>query len=517
MNKKLSRREALSRAGSMLGIGAVSGPFLSACGSAVAVSPNADSTAAALSPASSATAATPASAGATAPGSTSSTGTCGISTPLGRLQAFMTGVVGAPSVALSVSQGSQNLSDPIDAQSIIYPPPTGYGVNPNPGNLANIPQVWGYRRDTWTVWPATYFNSVEGNSSWFTPVSKQHLAASSGNSIPAALHFIFTGQAFEVLFAGRYPQITLIADGEYCSSQYIETTLANGVPGTLLTEYNTFTKFDFGTSATRRISMYGFGTLPACALAIGPQDTIVPWDRSAEPSMCAMTDSYGQGSSVNWAIGGAFWVAASLLGIPHIDLNAMGGTGYAPNGTNSWTLLEGNTFGSRIPDSVSDSPDLFLTGGGINDDYNYPIPGLYATAAAATAGFEQAVKSYYQSLRTALPNSVIAALGPWAPVQSMPTNPVAQGKLNAIRQALQSITGPWVCIDNLNGGWLNSSGANGEQTGPWQTGTGNVANPQGNGNGDLYVSADGTHPTVAGNMYLGRMLASNLAAAILAL
>jgi lysophospholipase L1-like esterase len=426
----------------------------------------------------------------------------------------MTGVIGAPSVSLNVTQGF----DSLDTGAVIYPTPEGYFTNPNPVTLAELTQVWGRRRDTWTKQPATYMGTTSANASWYVPVTVTHRQATALNDIPAALHFIHTGQAFGVLFAGNNPQITVVANGEYCSNGYITTALTNGIAGAVLSEYSTFVRFDFGSRATRRISVYGYSTQGAAALAIGPQDTMVPWDRSAEPSFCAMTDSYGQGSGINWYFGGPFWEAAVLLGIPHLDLNAMGATGYAPTQTAySYTAMSGNAFPARIPDSVVASPDLFFTAGGINDDYGIASPPLYPTANAATAAFTAAVNNYYQTLRAALPNSVIAAMGPWAPRQSIPTNPLAQAKLNVIQTALQSISGPWVLIDNLNGGWLNSSNATGAQTGPWQTGTGNVTAPKGDGNGDIYLSADGTHPTVAGNMYLARQLASNLAAAILAL
>uniref|UniRef100_UPI003FA78381 hypothetical protein n=1 Tax=Salmonella enterica TaxID=28901 RepID=UPI003FA78381 len=77
---------------------------------------------------------------------------------------------------------------------------------------------------------------------------------------------------------------------------------------------------------------------------------------------------------------------------------------------------------------------------------------------------------------------------------------------------------PWVFLDNLAGGWRNSAGAQSPGSGTgWQTGTGTVASPRGDGNGDLYVSADGTHPSEAGADYLGDTIAAQLAPAIAAL
>lgn len=432
----------------------------------------------------------------------------------------MTGVVGGSTVSLTVAQNPQsNSGDPLAGGALIYPAPSGYSVNPNPATLADIPQIWGRRRDRWVKGSSLDFASASSYSSWYQPVNILHQAATQSLYSPAGMHFMHTGQAIEVLFDGTDPWVTLIADGRYCSSGWISTALTQGTTGPALNSYSCFTKFDFGSIATRRISLYCASSgIGACAVAIGPNDAIVPWDRSYEPSMCVMADSYGQGASTNWFLGGPFSVAASLLGIPHIDINAMGGTGYAPvYSPYAFTSNPGNTFVARVSDSVVAVPDLFMTGGSINDDYGIAIPPLYNTVADANAAFELAVNTYYVALRTALPNSVLAAMGPWAPKQSIPTSPIAQGKLDIITQALKSVSGPWVLIDNLNGGWINSSGASGPQTGPWQTGTGTVAAPTGQGNGDIYVSADGTHPTTVGHDYLGQMLASNLAAGILAL
>ena len=136
---------------------------------------------------------------------------------------------------------------------------------------------------------------------------------------------------------------------------------------------------------------------------------------------------------------------------------------------------------------------------------------------------EQPTKFHFLvNLRTAkalgltIPESVLAATGPWAPRASTPTDPVQQSKADTIKAALRDVGGPWVFLDNLNGGWLNSAGASAPASGAWQTGTGNSAAPRGDGNGDLYLSADGTHPNVDGFLYLGNRVATDLRAALLA-
>ena len=439
-------------------------------------------------------------------------------TPLWRLQNAL--ARGAPprvaTAGITVTQGAAQSADPsIGADALIVPTPRGMAVNPNPDTLATLPDVWGYRRDTWKQATIGYIGSAASNDSWYVPIAQWHDAATLRAFSACGLHFTLAGRAFEVLFAGANVQVTMLADGQYVAPGFIETELHSGVPGGLLATPNAYVRFDFGSSATRRISLYATSSQGPCAIARAKLDTLTPWDRTGEPAFCAITDSYGQVRGVNWATGGPFWEAASQLGIPHLDLNAIGGTGYAPNNIDDDTRRPGNAFVARVAEGVITAPDLVLTAGGINDDNSFAVPPLYASAAEAKAGFDAAVQRHFRDLRAALPDAVLAAMGPWAPVESLPVGAVAQSKADTILAALQSIAGPWVFLDNLHGGWTTSAGASAPATrGAWQTGTGNVGQPHGDGNGDTYVAADGVHPTPAGSQYLGGVIAEQLGAAI---
>jgi len=437
-----------------------------------------------------------------------------------RLQATLRNAVPPPvtNEPITVTQGSEESADPsIGAGAEIYPAPRGQ-LNPNPLSLATLPEVWGYRRETWGEGAISYIGSAEGNDSWYVPLAWWHRAATLSAFSTCGLHFVCDGRAFEVLFAGSRPLVTLFADGKFMAPQYIDHALYGGVQDTPLAAANAYVRFDFGYAAPRRISLYASSSQGPCAIAIGRDKRLEPWDRSGEPSFCVLTDSYGQAPGVNWPLGGPFWEAATLLGIPHLDLNAIGGTGFAPNPSNADTRLPGNAFGARVASGAATAPDLFLTAGGINDNNFFADPPFYDSPEAAKAGFEAAVGAYFADLRAALPDSVLAAMGPWAPVESIPVNPIAQSKADAILAGLRAIGGPWVFVDNLNGGWRNSAGALVSPTGRgWQTGTGNVTNPKGDGNADLYVAGDGVHPTPAGCLYLGQVLAASLRDAILAL
>jgi lysophospholipase L1-like esterase len=441
-------------------------------------------------------------------------------TPLGRLHAALRRASGGPPVAatpVDVFQGASNVSAPtLGPSARILPVPAGFGTNPNPGHLANLAEVWGHRRDTWALSDAGLFGTTAENASWYRAVQVKHPAAGLQTDSVVGLHFVHTGARFEVLFAGSDVRVTLLADGQYMAPRFIATQLAAGVAGAPLNQFNTYVRFDFGSSAMRQVSLYGRSTQGLCALAIGQGDSIAPWDRSGEASMCAMSDSYGGARATHWGVSGPFWEAAARLGIPHVDLNAIGGTGYAPIGVDALRLDPANAFGGRLATCIVRAPDLFITAGGINDNNGAALP-PYATAEAARLGFQNAVFAYFRDLRAALPDAVLAATGPWTPNEFALAD-ANRAKADTVKGALQAIAGPWVFLDNVRGGWSNSAGASGASPGRgWQTGSGREGAPAGDGNADLYISADGTHPTEAGVQYLAGMFADTLRAAILAL
>ncbi len=426
-------------------------------------------------------------------------------TPLSRLKAaLLRPTLAVSTTTITVTQGSGNNPQSTLGSGVQIVPPLN---NTGALTLATVPQVWGFRRDRWTV-PAAGAATIAGFNVF--PVTRNHPSATAGSVGVCGLHFLMDGRAFEVLFAGADTSFTLVIDGHYATPDLIATTLASGVKGASLAQPNTFVKVDFGSAATRRVSLYARSTQGPCAVAVAAGDTLRAWDRSDEASMGALADSYGGAFAPQWGVSGPFREAAAQLGIPHVDLDAVGGTGYAPNSVFS---NAGDAFPARLASNTDTVPDLFITAGGINDNNAFALP-PYATAAAARAGFDAAVLAHFNALRAALPQSVLVALGPWAPRQVSPTDAIAQSKADAILAGLQTAGGLWVFLDNLNGGWRASSGARGTGAGPWQTGTGRAGAPAGDGNGDLYLASDGVHPNAAGCLYLGTRIAEDLRSAI---
>lgn len=408
---------------------------------------------------------------------------------------------------VEVSQRAGGPAASTFGSDVVYVPSWGEAAE----TLANTARVWGHRREFWRVRGGA---AIGGVTVW--PVQRVHVAASAANEVACALHFEHEGLAFEVQFAGSDVQATLIVEGAYAAPGLIATTLSGGVRGAALSQPEALVRFQFDRVARRRISLYGISSLGPVSVGVAAGDSLRPWDRSDEASCAFMTDSYGGAFGPQWR-GGPFFEAAARLGIPHVDIDTIGGTGYAPNNANAMMRHPGNAFPARLAGLVAAAPDLVFTAGGLNDNNSLAAPPLYATGDAARLGFEQAVHRYYGELRAALPQAVLVAMGPWAPRQSVPTDAVASGKAATVRAALQAAGAPWVFLDNLEGGWRNSTGAASSGGGPWQTGTGNVDSPRGDGNGDLYLAPDGVHPNVIGSGYLGERIATDLRAALLAL
>jgi lysophospholipase L1-like esterase len=405
--------------------------------------------------------------------------------------------------ALAVTQGGSNSaasSFGSDAQFIPALPQS------SADNLSTTAQVYGYRRELWPRAAGT----IDGKT--VVPVSLDHAAATLSSSGRTGLHFVHAGRAFEVLVGGANISVTLIVDGRYVGCASPADTLAQlntSLTGGPLAGRNTTLKFDFGSSATRRVSLYVRAGQGACALAVAKSDTVTAWDRSAEASFAAIADSYGGAPTTAWGWGGLFLQAALALGVPHVDLDALGGTGYAPNANSADTLLAGNAFKARLPSIVATQPDLFVTAGSLNDNNAFALA-PYASADDARAGFAAAVSAYYVDLRARLPDAVLVTLGPWQPPTALPASAAQLDKAAVVKAALSAAGGRWIFLANINGGWANSSGAAAAPSttdGPWQT----------QANAADYIDADQVHPNAAGCAYLGSRLAGALRAAILAL
>jgi lysophospholipase L1-like esterase len=182
----------------------------------------------------------------------------------------------------------------------------------------------------------------------------------------------------------------------------------------------------------------------------------------------------------------------------------VGGSGYYAN--NAGVTPTTNNFLQRLSYSTLANQDftVHVTCGGIND--------------ADTANVATNSTAYFTLLRSMYPTTVLVATAPWSPLQSNATSGPYPGVRDKIYAGMSAVNGPWCFIDNLLGTWVNSTGKSGSAGNlTWQTGSGRAGATTGTGNGDLYVSSDGTHPSTAGIAYLADRLTTSIRDSILAL
>lgn len=189
-----------------------------------------------------------------------------------------------------------------------------------------------------------------------------------------------------------------------------------------------------------------------------------------------MGDSYTEGGSGIAGVNDLSNYAAQtaqLLGWGDFYKSGVGGNGYL------------NASGGRLKfrdrlatDVYPFKPEVLVIAGGIND----PIIGLQDEA-----------KAMFDDIQAKLPNTIVFVVGPWDPTQAQ----FVADKSGAIRAAMGTRPN-FYFIDNI-----------GEK---WQTGNGRVSAPNGSGNADTFVAADGIHPTQAGHDNLARRLVADIKA-----
>lgn len=183
-------------------------------------------------------------------------------------------------------------------------------------------------------------------------------------------------------------------------------------------------------------------------------------------------DSYAEGTGAPSVWQGFVGQAGMLLNVDsHFD--AAGGTGYIAEGPKA---LNRKPYGERMDNIVQANPSVVVIYGTINDGQFPPQD----VAAAA--------KKFWGALHQALPKAQIIAIGPVQPSSKINLKPLSDALASAAAESDVKF------VDATS----------------WIQGTGNVAKPQGDGNADTFIGADGIHPTLAGHDYLGKKTAEAL-------
>jgi lysophospholipase L1-like esterase len=285
-----------------------------------------------------------------------------------------------------------------------------------------------------------------------------------GAGVPQAFaaEWLFDGTVCEVIlrqFTGT--QFRIMVDGEYVTQYPVSLGGTSNSYGQV--------KMTFASRAVRRIRFELVCTGNAWfGIAHQINDTIIA---TAAPSrrLVWCGDSYSGGSSSS-AIGSCGTYAAHALGFRDVVNSSVGGSG--------WSGLAAR----RLTDIINQAPTDLVIALGHND-----------TAGAALT---TAVTDNLTAIRAALPNlRSLFVVGPiWAGGETAAAYTVRNDQIEA-----GCAGGLATFIDTIDV--------------PIFTGTGRVGATTGTGNSDLYIAADGVHPTDAGSVWLGYSLAERIMAA----
>lgn len=254
------------------------------------------------------------------------------------------------------------------------------------------------------------------------------------------------------------------------------------------------------------------------------------------PTVGFIGDSYCGGSADVPPASTIDRVASRRLGVRSVS-SAQGGTGYVTDGKAN--IASNTVFGSaeRVGQIVRAAPDAVAVVGGLNDE---------GKALGQVAG---AVKKCLSDLRAGLPDAPIVVVGPQPSGGARTVGGTFADLVKATADAVASCGVDGVAFVD----WAGLAGGRAKDFHPWQTywrgdtvayagaiyrveagfwsgdspasafpqvrqvsavftGTGKAGSPAGDGNRDLYISADGVHPTNQGSEALGDALAACLRA-----
>lgn len=320
--------------------------------------------------------------------------------------------------------------------------------------------------------------AVSPDTNYVLPLSKYPNTYASGQGT-WSVEFWTDAQVFQVRmkYISTSTQYRLSINGQKVTDL---TQPSNGItPGSghLIT-------FDLGSATPRQIR-FDFATFPFGGVYVARSASI--WAMTLRGRRAAvLADSISDGSASNTGAGCGTWVDryARLMGISDMWRQGRGGTGYITPGAFA-------TFQNRVALDVApwDFQELIIWGG-FND------------SGGSQSAIDSAARLLYETVQAALPKCKLIVVGCWSPSGSP-----SSGQINTnatLKTASRSFGLPF--IDVLSGQVFDGSGSVVAEQGKWITGTGNAGSPVGDGNADLYVSADGIHPNDAGHVYLSRRM-----------
>lgn len=360
--------------------------------------------------------------------------------------------------------------------------------------------------------------------------------------------FIHTGQSLELSFAANSNSYLVRVDDQYVTL----VPQAVGASGAF------FAKYDFGSVGRRRIDVVG-SNLAFRGVTVGSGDSLDPAPVRG-PRVIVLGDSFTAAPVTGWTN-----ALADQMGWDDVWSAGLGGNGYLAGAATQQTFRQRSAH-----DVIAYQPDIVIVQGSVNDDGNSAaaigaeaallyaqlrgaLPDALIVASPTASGGANRWPANKLAVKDALQAAATAAGVLWIDPLEMPLALGSGGgnggtlslaaatgatgiRLSAAPQAGSTIeigsgstrervqvksftgTGSPATFQTLFDGALQYAHGAGE---PWRqvgaaylTGRGNAGAPSGFGNSDLYVAADGVHPTMEGAAALGAIEAMLLRRAV---
>ncbi|QDP52414.1 MAG: putative GDSL-like lipase/acylhydrolase family protein [Prokaryotic dsDNA virus sp.] len=279
--------------------------------------------------------------------------------------------------------------------------------------------------------------------------------------------FLFYGDVFEIRYKVLVGSMRVLVDGKPAAKINLPSS----------TGQERYMRVSFPDSRLRRIDIVS-SLVYTGNLRTDPTDTVQP---TLNPSRVIIAgDSFTEGTAGASEKGkGYVDLLRMLSGNFNIVQSGSGGTGWLrPNGERVGLVDRAQA------DIVDVGADVVIIAMGINDNGTLP-------------DIEQAINDTLDIVQAGLPDATIVLLGSFT-----------KGEANTSMQNNTALIEAAATARGLY--FVNPTGtANGDG---WITGTGNDGNLQGDGNADIFVSSDGTHPNDAGHEFHAQRLYNALLA-----
>lgn len=331
-----------------------------------------------------------------------------------------------------------------------------------------------------TAFRVTGFSVIHGADPTFI---SQTNAFNNGTFIysngPVCFEWTHTGRIFDVQIQGNAQSFRVLANDRVVHSTVSVTTPNTGSWYRYLV--------DFGSTDTRQIRLEAASGFKFGGGAIGAGETISAPVAARTHRAVFIGDSITEGVGASDSFLGFSLIASRLLGWGFPYVAGSGGTGYIEPGLYA-------TLQNRLPEMALSTlqPTEVVIALGLNDMTRVINAGNDATAVQTAAALA------LSTISTQAPSATLYTVGPLHP---HPGKPVTDATLLAIRSAIRTAS-----LAN-NASFIDPFGG---LTDPWITGTGKVGAPTGDGNADIYISSDGTHPSTAGHEYYGRKVTNGV-------